>query len=167
MRALVALFVLSCLAACQAPPPEASPLDRQAIAEEVRAVADEWIATAGEGDLEATASYYLDDLEAYYTAAPALFVNRLSTYPDGPAVVEAFGPAMANRSATQYNLTSNAFAVLSADAVVQVFEATYNVTNLDGETGPDYPMTGSVVWVRHQGSWKLLHYHQSWSTDVE
>lgn len=167
MRALAAFLVLFLVAACQSPPPEAPPLDRQAIADEVRAVADAWIATAGANDLEATASYYLDDLGEYYTAAPALFVNRLSIYPDGPAVVEAFGPAMANRSATRYNLTSNVFAVLSADAVVQVFEATYNVTNLEGETGPEYPMTGSVVWVRHQGGWKLLHYHQSWSTDVE
>jgi hypothetical protein len=54
-------------------------------------------------------------------------------------------------------------AVMSRDHVVYVTEGSYSITNLEGETGPEYPWTSTAVWVNKEGEWKILHYHQSWS----
>ena len=56
--------------------------------------------------------------------------------------------------------------VLTADAVLQAYKGTYHITNLDGEPSPEYPMTASILWIRHEGEWKIVHHHQSWSTDA-
>jgi ketosteroid isomerase-like protein len=167
MRTLAAVALLLLVAACQGAPPEAPPLDRQATADEVRQAFDAWLATGPSNDLEAGTQFFLDDVSGYYVGDPALFINNVTIYPTKARVLEVFEPSMANRSATHYMQENSSFVVLTADAVVQAYRGTYNVTNLDGETGPDYPMTASILWVRHAGVWKIAHYHQSWSTDIE
>ena len=162
-----AVAVLTLVAACQAAPPEAPALDRQAIADEVQQTVNAWMETGPTNDLDAAAAFFMDDLSTYFVGDPMLFFNRLRVYPTKPDFVQAFEPSMANRTGTHYNQTGSSFVVLSADAVVHTYQGTYNITNLEGVTGPDYPMTVTVVWVRHEGAWKILHLHQSWSTDIE
>jgi hypothetical protein len=117
--------------------------------------------------LEAATGFLVDDVAPHYVGDPALFINRLSVYPTKARVLEVFEPSMASRSATHYNVETSSFVVLSSDAAVQAFSGTYNVVDLEGEFSPDYPMTGSVLWVRHEGEWKILHCHQSWTADIE
>ena len=167
MRALAAFAFLLLVTACQTVPPEAPPLDREAIAAEVQQAFDAWLASGPTNDLEVGTSFFMDDVAPHYIGDPVLFINRLSVYPTKARVLEVFEPSMASRSGTHYTQESSSFVVLSADAVVQAYQGTYHVTNLEGEDGPEYPQTASVLWVRHEGEWKILHYHQSWSTDVQ
>ena len=125
------------------------------------------MATGPENDLDASLAYFMDDVASQFVGEPALFLNRLVLYPSKADVRQAFEPMMARRSGTTYSLTNEYVAVLSADHAVQVIEAMYAITDTLGNTGPEYPLANTTVWVRRDGEWKILHFHQSWSTDID
>jgi len=52
-------------------------------------------------------------------------------------------------------------AVLSTDHAVHVYKAKWSMTNKDGEVTGEGPLTATTVWIRKNGEWKVLHFHQS------
>jgi hypothetical protein len=168
MRTFIAFSVLLLISACQtAPPPEMTEADRQAVAAEVHQACMDWFASWGQNDLEGAMAPFAEDLAAYFVSDPALFMNNLDLLPTAARVRGVFGPALEARSATKMTLGNEFVAVIDRDHAVQVFDARWSVTDLEGVTTPDYPLTGTVVWVREGGVWKILHYHQTWTEETE
>ena len=167
VAAIIAVIALLYVTTTPTPPSEMTEADRQDVVGEVQRTFDAWIATGPTNDLDAAMGFFLDDASAEFLGEPVVFVNRLRAYATKAEIVEAFEPAIAGRSGTNYTTTNNSFAVLSRDAVMQAYEGTYSITNLEGVSGADYPLTVTILWVRRDRAWKILHLHQSWSTDVE
>ncbi len=167
VAAIIAVIALLYVTTSPTPLPEMTAAERQEVVGEVQRTFDAWIATGPTNDLDAAMEFFVDDASAEFVGEPVIFVNRLQAYSTKGEIVEAFEPAIANRSGTNYTTTNNSFSVVSHDAVMQAYEGTYSVTNLEGVSGPDYPLTVTILWVRRDGAWKILHLHQSWSTDVQ
>lgn len=96
---------------------------------------------------------------------PALWLNMLNLLPTKEAVYEAWKPGPDSRSGSNFNIEKDYVAVLSPEHAVYVFEGTFSITDKDGNTGDDIPMSGTYVYVLRNGVWKLLHIHHSWKTD--
>ena len=170
MKALAGVAVVAVVflfAAFQFAPPEITDVDQQATADEVHQAALEWIETWKQNDLEGAMASFVDDLGSYFVGDPALFMNNLSLLPTVAAVRDNFGPALEARSATGWWMKDDYIAIIDNDHAVQVIEAGWNVTDLEGVTTPNYPMTATIVWVRQADGWRILHYHQTWTEEVE
>jgi len=141
--------------------------DRQTIAQTIRASNAGLFATGATNDLEAGMAFWVSDPQAYFVGDEALFLNRIVPLRTKAEIREVFGPALENRNATTYEMVRDHVAVLSLNHAVHVYEAKYAVTDTLGNTGNQYPMTATTIWVRENGEWKILHYHQSWSTEPQ
>jgi len=166
MRAFPAVAVLFLTSACQAPPPpetDFTPADREAVAEEVRQASEAWIDAWARNDIDAAMAALVHDLDAYYVGDPGMFLNNLAFVPDAEGVEVGFASAREDRSATGIFPSEESIAVLSRDHAVQVWVAEWNVTDAQGVTTPNYPLTASLVWVRQDGIWRILHWHHTWN----
>jgi ketosteroid isomerase-like protein len=98
---------------------------------------------------------------------PGVWVNNWYLTPTVEAVRAEWESEKEARSATHIFPSEESIAVLSPDHAVQVMVAEWNATDAQGVTTPDYPLTLTLVWVRENGGWRILHWHQSWTLDVE
>lgn len=168
-------FVLLCLIiltiACQpTETPELTQAQRLEIADSVRQKNQEMMeiaALSNEESFNKGMAYWVESSDELWMGNPGIFVNRTEIIPTKEGIIEDYKPMIGTRARTNYTIGNEYFAVLSADHVVHVYEAKYSITDLEGETGPEYPMTATAVWVKRDGDWKILHYHQSWRTDIE
>ena len=151
------------LTACTAAPVGLTDEERQAIASEIHQVTLDDIAAAEQNNFEALMAGYVNDPSAYFVGDPAMYLNRLTVLSDINAIREYWEPAMTTRSATNVSIVNEYIAVLSADHAVQVYEANWSVADTLGNITSEGPMTATTVWIRQNGDWKVLHYHQSWS----
>lgn len=168
-------FVLFCLVvliiACQpTETPELTEAQRQVIVDEIKQKTQEIFDLAllsNEENFNKLMTYWVESNDELWMGNPGLFVNRTEIVPTKEAFVEYWKPSIGSRLRTNYKIGKEYFAVLSADHVVHAYEAKYSITNLQGETGPEYPMAVTAVWINKNGDWKILHYHQSWRTDIQ
>jgi len=166
MRAFAAVAALFFTSACQAaPPPEPdfTAADRQAVAEEVKQASEAWIAAWARNDIDAAMAALVHDLAAYFVGDPGIFLNNLAFVPDAAGVEAGFASAREARSSTGIFPSEESIAVLSRDHAVQVWVAEWNVTDAQGVTTPNYPLTATLVWVRQEGTWRIVHWHQTWN----
>ena len=176
------LFVLFCLVilivACQpaeetetVETPGLTDVQRQEIAAEIRQIEQELFdmnTLLDEENYNKGMSYWADSDTPEWMGNPAIFVNRTKIITTNEALDEYFRPSIGTRGGTNFTLGTDSVAVLSPDLAIHVYDAKYSITNLEGETGPEYPMAATAVFVKKDGEWKILHYHQSWSsTPVE
>ena len=108
---------------------------------------------------------YVESNDEAWMNNPALWLNMLYLYPTKEAISEAWKPKEGSRSGTNFNIEEDYIAVLSPENAVYVFKGTYSITDKDGNTGDDYPMSGTNVYVLRNDEWKLFHIHQSWQND--
>lgn len=168
MRALAVVAVFALAWSCQAPPPpepEFTEADRQAIAAEIERLNGEFMERGRPEDAEANFAMWSPNADSYFVSEPALFsqsYNIISTLAD---VREFFDPSNWNRQSTNITATSTSVAVLSPESAVHVSEGHFSITNAEGETGPERLMTMTGVWVKEDGAWKVVHWHQSWNRD--
>lgn len=166
-RILLAVVPLAFLAACQGPPPEMTDADRQTVADEVRQASEQWVAAWARNDIDAATAVLVDDPGAYFVGVPGVWVNNLDFVPTVEKVRAAWDREKAARSASRVFPSEESIAVLSQDHAVQVLVGEWNVTDADGVTTPNYPLTITLVWVRQGGGWRILHWHQSWTMNLE
>jgi uncharacterized protein (TIGR02246 family) len=138
--------------------------DRQAIADELHQLNLALNEMGETGDVDGMVAYWVEDPSAYFVGDPALFLQSIRLLPTKDAMREFFAPMQASRSGTKFTVLKDHVAVLSPDLAVQVVEHTFSVIDTLGNAGPEYPQTSTAVWVRENGEWKMLHFHQSWST---
>lgn len=169
MRTLAAFSVLMIVVACHAYPPqepEFSDADRQAVAGEVKKASEEWIAAWARNDIEAAMGALVDDPGAYFVGEPGVWLNNLDFVPSTDEVRAVWESVPEARTATRIVTSRESIAVLSRDHAVQVWAAEWNVTDAEGLTTPNYPLTVSLVWVRHGGTWRILHWHQTFNQEA-
>ena len=108
---------------------------------------------------------YVESNDEAWMDNPAFLLNMLYIYPTTEAIYEEWKPKPESRSGTDYNIEKDYVAILSPEHAVYVFKGTYSITDKDGNTGDDIPMSGTYVYVLRNGEWKFLHTHQSWQDD--
>ncbi|MBT8397628.1 MAG: SnoaL-like domain-containing protein [Gemmatimonadetes bacterium] len=171
MRPIVALFALALAVACQAPPPpepEFTDADRQAIAGEIESLGVDMLALGSVQDHDAMLAFWSTEADSYFSSEPAVFAQGVQILSTMQEFREYFDPSGWNRQSTNFTVLSNRVAVLSPESAVQVVGGSYSVTDTEGETGPEYPMSMTGVWVKEGTTWKVVHWHQSWTdTPIE
>ncbi len=168
MRALAALAVLLFVSACQAPPPaepEFTQADRQAIVAEIDRLSAEMNQAGRPEDSEAMLAFWSESADSYFVTEPGLYVHGIRVITTTQALREFFDPARWNRQSTNFFMQSSRVAVLSPEYAVQVAEYHWSITNIEGVTGSTFPMSSTLVWVKEEEGWKILHQHSSWTTD--
>lgn len=112
-------------------------------------------------------SHWLKENEDFWTNKPATMVNNCDIVPTFKEIEEIFRPALANRASTKNSILSDHIAVLSNNIAIQVYETEYSVTSLEGKSSPYNPVTVTILWIKQKGEWKIFHYHQSWTTNIQ
>jgi hypothetical protein len=169
MRRLLVLFCLAVLMiSCQPKEvPEMTDAERQEIADIIKQKNQESLAlneSMGEEAYEKMMSFWLDTDDPSWLGNPGAFVQGIRVVPTLEAIDKFFRPMLKSRTSTNFTVNKDYISVMSREHVVYVVEGSYSITNLEGETGPEYPWTATSVWVNKEGEWKMLHYHQSWRT---
>lgn len=165
MRISAALAVFMLFSACQpAPPPEFTEADRAAIAEEVMEVAQGLRSALAANDFEAQMTAWAENAGAYWVGDPAMYLNRLVVLTDVEAIRAYWEPAMEGRSANNLMPSEEYVAVLSPDVALHVYEGDWSVADTTGAITGEGRITGTTVFVREDGEWRQIHYHQSWDT---
>ena len=152
------LFVLFCLVvlivACQpaeeVETPGLTDVQRQEIAAEIRQIEQELFdlnTLLDEENYNKGMSNWADSDTLEWMGNPAIFVNRTKIITTNEALDEYFRPSLGTRGGTNYALGTDCIAVLSPDLAVHVYDAKYSIINLEGETGPEYPMAATAVFV--------------------
>lgn len=168
MRALAASSVLLLVAACQAPPSEMTEAERAAIASEIRELSRAAFEPFAEPqDVEEALSFYVRDASDYFVGDAVVGVFNLAMDEGSEDFREGMRNLVNNRLGTSVDFKEDRIAVLSRDHVVQVLSADYAVKNLEGVTRSGYQMVQTQVWVREDGAWKILHFHQSFRAPTE
>ncbi|UCE40546.1 MAG: nuclear transport factor 2 family protein [Candidatus Aminicenantes bacterium] len=165
------LFVLFCLVilivACQ-PAEEAEPVEmtdaqRHEIADTIKQAYQDYLDYDWKNNPDWYSKFFVEDNEVSWMGNPGIFVHGIRILPNRSAMEAVFNPMLENRTSTNMMVLKDFVSVISDTVAVYTFEGKYSITNLEGETGPDYPYTTSVVYLKKDDGWKMLHYHQSWS----
>ena len=169
MRKSVAVVLLALLSSCQAPTAEMTTAERQAIAQEVLQAAHEGFAAGAANDFEAMMASLPADPAAFFVGEPAMYLNRLVHL---PRPMETQSGRIGNlpekrRSGTNLMPVQEHVAVLSRDAAVYVYKGDWEVLDLEGNVASQGPIAATTVFVKENGVWKQLHYHQSWESTAE
>jgi len=166
-RAVMAVLALSLFAACQAPPPpepEFTDADRQAIAEEVGSLTQESYALGRPEDQDASMAYWAEGAEVFFVGEPAVFAQGVRIINTTDDMLEFFG-GFEGRTSTNFDPQASYVAVLSPEVALVVTEQHWNITDTLGVTGSTFPLSSTTVWVKENGAWKMMHHHQSWTTN--
>lgn len=162
MRGFAAVAVLTFVAACQAPPAELTDAERGAIASEIRELSRAAFEPFAEPqNVEEALSFYVRDASDYFVGDPVVGVFNLNMDEGSEDFREGMRNLVNNRLGTSVEFKEDRIAVLSRDHAVQVLSADYAIKNLEGVTRSGYQMVQTQIWVREDGSWKILHFHQS------
>jgi hypothetical protein len=150
------------------PEPEFTQADRQAIAAEIERLSSEMNQLSRPEDQAAWLTYWSDSADSYFVAEPAVFAQGVRILTTMDSFREFFDPSQWNRRSTNFTTEPSHIAVLSPDVAIQVTGGYFSITNMEGETGPNYPISLTTVWVREGDAWKIIHNHQSWTnTPIE
>jgi ketosteroid isomerase-like protein len=163
--AVAAVGVVALIAALQFDPGVVDRPDQEAIVHEIQEACRGWIDAWDRNDLDAAMAFFADGIETH--GAPGLFLNNLVVYGTVEEVRSAFGQALERRTSSKMMPEEESIMVITNDHAVQAFWGKWNVTNTDGVTTPDYPMSATLVWVREPEGWKIIHLHQTWTQDTQ
>jgi len=162
MKRLVAFVGLVLLVGCQAPPAEMTEAEKEAIAGEILQVMQEsYEAAAANDDFEGMMASWSGDPSAYFVGEPAMYLSRMMLLTDVEAIRAYWEPSTQTRGGTNLLPSDEYVAVLSPDAALHVFVGDWSVLNLEGGVSSEGRMSATTLFVRENGEWKQLHYHQS------
>ncbi len=168
MRAIAAIALLVMVSACQTAPPEMTDAERETIANEIRTTAEASLVPLNEPqDVEAALSFFVQAAADYFVGDATVGVFNLTIDDGSESFREGSRSLGEGRLGTRFEVTDNRVAVLSRDHAFQVVSADYAVTDLGGVTQTGFKMVQTTVWVRENGEWKIIHFHNSFRTPVE
>ena len=163
----IALIALVC--ACQKTVPKEMTLEvRQKIAEEIRQHQYKWMSSMEVSNMETFNSFTSEMVQGddeVWMGNPAMWLNELTLYPNNEVINKSWQPIIENRSSTILKADKDYVAVVSPEYAVYVAIGTFSVTDKEGNSAGDIPMTTTSVYVKKNNKWKVLHWHNSWQTD--
>jgi len=163
-KSLTMLGLLTLLFACDVEE-KLTPEQREEIATEIKTEFHNWINSMSESQKDFDMSVWVESDDEAWMGKPAFWFNMMTLYPDQEKIREAWEPIGETRSATNFNVEEEYVAVESDDVAVYTFKGSFSITDIDGNTGQDFPMSGSYVYVQRGDQWKMLHMHQSWKIE--
>jgi hypothetical protein len=163
-KLLTLLALLTLIFACDVEE-KITPEDREAIAAEIKTEFHNWINSMSGSQKEFDMSVWVESDDEAWMGKPALWFNMMTLFPDQEKIREVWEPVGETRSATNFKVDEEYVAVVSDDCAVYTFKGTFSITDIDGNTGPDIPMSGTYVYVERNDQWKMLHMHQSWKNE--
>jgi hypothetical protein len=163
----IALFALIC--ACQKEAPKEMTLEeRQKIAEEIRQHQYKMMNSMEVTNME-TFNSFIEEMvpgdDEVWMGNPAMWLNMLTFYPNNEVINESWQSSIENRSSTIMKAEKDYVAVLSPEYAVYVSLGTFSVTDKQGNSTGDIPMTSTSVYMKKNNKWKVLHWHNSWQTN--
>lgn len=164
LAAIVAIIALLFVTTRPTPPPELTAAERQAIADELHELNLELNRLGEANDVEGMLEHWVADPSEYFVGQQASFLQSTRLLHTKQDIRDFFTPMQTSRSRTNFTTLSDHVAVLAPNLAVQILEQKYSVTDTLGNTGPEYPEMATTVWVKEAGEWKMLHFHQSWSS---
>ena len=140
--------------ACQPATTELTEEQKAAIADTVNALLDDYWDAWRDVDFDRAISFFLDAPETAFAWADQVDY--------GLATLDSkYRPIMATFESQEITLTDSRTTVLASNAVYTMQRGTYVQTDTAGVVGDTLPFAYSMVWVRHNGEWKVLAVHQS------
>jgi len=167
-------FILFCLVvliiACQPTEiPELTDAQRQAIANEIRQIYQDMMEEAkniNEEIFNKWLDLWVESNDESWLGNPALWVSRLQIIPTKEEIEKLWRPILGRRASEEREMTDDYVAVLSPNHAIHVLKAKSILTDSEGNTTENL-MTATTVYVKRNGEWKILHYHQSWRPDIQ
>jgi len=158
------MFVL--LLACQTSErAELTDAQRQEVADVIKQKTQEMLSLTKSEDFDKGMAFWNEDGDPSWVGNSGVMVHMTEILPTKESIETSFRPMTQSRTSTNYKINHEYVAVLSLTHAVHVYEGTFSVTDNDGNTGEEYPITATTVWILKDGEWKILHFHQSWRTE--
>jgi uncharacterized protein (TIGR02246 family) len=154
-RLALAVLALAFLAACQPATTELTEEQKTEIADSVAAMHNDMWQTWSTRDLDSIMPYFVNSPDAGWGFPGGMYYGYENLTAYARSLLD--GVASADFAATERRVD-----VLSRDVVCVREYGTYSWTTTAGVTQQfdDYMTT---IWVRRDGEWKVLHYHESYS----
>ena len=167
-KLLCILTAITLLASCQPKDAEITKTEQEEIAEAIKTKVHFWIDSLSENTpeiFEKQLDMWVEDNDKAWVGDPAIWVNMIYLYQNKGSIREQWNPDVITRQRTNFVVDQEHVAVMSRESALYVFKGSFSITDGEGVTGPEIPMSGSYNFVLRNGDWKVLHNHQSWKLD--
>jgi uncharacterized protein (TIGR02246 family) len=139
-------------AGCRAGPPDFTEAEKAAVVQTVTSLTKDFVTAASRADLDATFRFFSSDADAA--------VLNLGTRYTRQAIIELYRPIYASLRGQEIDIGQPVVAVLSPEAAVLSTQGRFTATYRSGaQVSSQFAWT--LVWVRRNGQWSVLHAHQS------
>lgn len=167
-KLLIFLAAFALLASCQTQDTEITVEEQQEIVDILKAQFQFGIDSMAQNTKENFESFlqqWVETDDKAWVGEPAFWFNLMYLYPDKEAIMKSWDPSRISRQSTNMKIEEDYYAVISKECALHVYKGTFSITDKEGVTGPDIPMSGTSVMVLRDGEWKLLHRHLSWDVN--
>jgi ketosteroid isomerase-like protein len=72
-----------------------------------------------------------------------------------------WGQMLDTRASTSVTIPEDYFAVVSGTCVLEVNKGEFTITDKGGSTMGPMKMVNTLIWIKKDGKWKILHCHES------
>jgi uncharacterized protein (TIGR02246 family) len=154
-RFILAAFALIVLAACQPATTELTEEQKAEIADSITAAQDDLWQTWSTRELDSIMPLFVNSADVGWGFPGGMYYGYENLNAYARSLLD--GVASANYTAAERRVD-----VLSWDVVLVRELGTYSWTDTAGAARQldDYPAT--TIWVRRDGEWKVIHYHESY-----
>lgn len=168
-RTILFFLVIALISSCQTEvAQEMTPEDREKVATEIREHQKKMRSLFEVSSVENFNTWMTDmvpgDDEAWMDN-PAMWLNLLNLYPNNEVIHNVWDPVIHQRSGTMIKVDKDYVAVLSPEHAVYVSEGIFTITDKQGNTSAEMPLSGTFVYVKKNNKWKVLHIHYSWEEE--
>lgn len=94
---------------------------------------------------------------------PAAMIYNLDIIKTRAELNDAWGKSVDSRTGTPVKILEAYFSVISKNQVLEVNRADYTVIGKESSTYGPFSMVNTIVWIKRNGEWKMLHCHSSWA----
>jgi uncharacterized protein (TIGR02246 family) len=128
--------------------------DRAAIMKDINARYEAWVTAASETDIDKALAFFTPDVRA--ASNGLLFMSR-------DEVDKAFRPSFARLERQDIQTDETSVSVLSPDIAIQTVRGSFTATDTTGATSDRRALALTVDWVKREGQWVIVQFHQSFA----
>ena len=165
-RTILFSIVIILISACQREvPKEMTPEDREKVATEIREHQKKMRSLFEVSSVE-NFTTWMNDMVAgddeVWIDNPAMWLNLLDLYPNNEDIHSVWDPVIDQRSGTMIKVDKDYVAVLSPKHAVYISEGKFTISDKQGNTSDEMPLSGTFIYVKRNNEWKVVHIHYSW-----